>query len=274
MSKSQRYAPFLNNTLKPGESCNDKLRSVVATYQFRHEVQYWKDNGVDFSLYLYVPEVDPITGDTHHERADHNHLLKRIAKHTREGNNGDLNYERFDEAMRSPMTGLTHAALVGLRKQSVPDAEKLLSFHVAKFFRDNNYIPEADYVKTVAEWLEASDGRGLSQLQRCRQNYRMLNYILDEWIPWHRDNYDLSSLDVNKPTDGLCGFSRETVIELTTNIESQKFRRRQNKEIGHAENPRASETDDLECLYGMCHSWLGPYYTLKEFQQKWPKIVR
>ena len=42
---------------------------------------------------------------------------------------GDLTYERFDEAMRDATTGLTHAALVGIRKQSVPDAEKMLSFH-------------------------------------------------------------------------------------------------------------------------------------------------
>ena len=191
------YTPFPFRRDTP-ESLLDKLRTVVATYQFRYDVQYWKDNGIDFSQYLYVPEIDPITGETHHERADHNHLLKRIAKHTREGNNNDLNYERFDEAMQNPMTGLTHAALVGSRKQSVPDAEKLLSFHVAKFFRDNNYNAEAEYVETVAEWHEASDGRGLSQLQRCRQNYRMLNYILDAWIPWHRDNYDLSLLDINK----------------------------------------------------------------------------
>ena len=38
------------------------------------------------------------------------------------------------------------------------------------------------------------------------------------------------------------------MIEVTTNIENQEFHRRQNNEIGHAENPRASETDDLECF--------------------------
>jgi len=191
------YSPYPFRADTP-ESLLDKLRSVVATYQFRCDIQYWKNEGVDFSQYLYVPEIDPITGDILHERSDHNHLLKRIAKATREGNNSDLNYERFDEAMRNPMTGLTHVALVGTRKQSVPDAEKLLSFHVAKFFKDNNYLPEAEYVETIAQWHEASDGRGLSQLQRCKQNYRMLNYILDEWIPWHRDNYDLSTLDINR----------------------------------------------------------------------------
>ena len=191
------YAPYPFRKDTP-EGLVDKLRSVVATYQFRHDVQYWKDKGVYFSTYLYVPEIDPFTGEAHHERSDHNHLLKRLAKHTREGNKSDLLYERFDEAMRNPLTGLTHAALVGSRKQSVPDAEKLLSLHVAKFFKDNNYQAEAEYVETIALWHKASDGRGLSQLQRCKQNYRMLNYILDEWIPWHWDNYDLSTLDINR----------------------------------------------------------------------------
>ena len=147
---------------------------------------------------MYVPEVDPITGDIHDERADHNHLLKRNAKHTRDGNNSELIYERFDEAMRNPMTGFTYAALVGSRKQSVPDAEKLLSFHVAKFFKDNHYLAEAKYVETIALWHEASDGHGLSQLQRCRQNYQMLKFILDEGITWHQSNYDLSTLRINK----------------------------------------------------------------------------
>ena len=159
------YTPYPFRRDTP-ESLLDKLRSVVATCQFRYDVQYWKGREVDCSLYLYFPEVDPISEETHHERADHNHLLKRIAKHTREGNNSDLNYERFDEAMQNPMTGLTHAALNGSRKQSVPDAEQLLSFYAANFLRAKNYDAEAEYVKTVAKWHEASDGRGLSQLQR------------------------------------------------------------------------------------------------------------
>ena len=72
------YAPYPFRKDTP-ESLLDKLRSVVATYQFRCDVQYWKDQGIDFSLYMYVPEVNPVTGDIHHERADHNHLLKRTA---------------------------------------------------------------------------------------------------------------------------------------------------------------------------------------------------
>jgi hypothetical protein len=66
------------------ESFSDILKSVVATYRFRHTVSQYKLNGLDFSVYLYVPEVDEATGEAIHEREDHCHILKRIWKHTRE----------------------------------------------------------------------------------------------------------------------------------------------------------------------------------------------
>ena len=63
-------------------------------------------------------------------------------------------------------------------------------------------------------------------------------------------------------------------MELTTNIESQEFRRRLNGVLGYAEHPRAGVTDDLETLYSMFHRYLGPVFTLKQFKEFWPKIVR
>ena len=191
------YTPYpfrANNS----ETLLDKLRSIAATYQFRHTVQYWKDRGVDFSLYLYVPEIDPITKEIRHDRSDHNHVLKRIGKSTREGHNKGLNFDAFDAALKDAKSGLTHAALVGLRKQSVKDAERLLSVHVVKSMRDQGYHDEAKYVEVICNWHAASDGRGLTQLQRCRFNYQMLGYILDELMPWHVQNYDLSTIDVNR----------------------------------------------------------------------------
>ena len=49
-----------------------------------------------------------------------------------------LNLDAFDEAMQVSKTGLTHT-LVGKQKQSVIDAEKLLSFHVATFVDEKGY---------------------------------------------------------------------------------------------------------------------------------------
>ena len=49
-----------------------------------------------------------------------------------------------------------------------------------------------------------------------------------------------------RPIKGICGFSRETVIAVTTNIESIEFRRRENGTHGFEEHPRAGTTDDVE----------------------------
>lgn len=57
---------------------------------------------------------------------------------------------------------------------------------------------EAEHVKVMASWHEASDGRGLSQLQCSRYNYQMLNYVLDDWMLWHHRNYDFSTIDINR----------------------------------------------------------------------------
>ena len=40
-----------------------------------------------------------------------------------------------------------------------------------------------------------------------------------------------------RPVENICSFSRETVIEITTNIESQEMRRRENEVTGYPEHP-------------------------------------
>jgi len=78
------------------------------------------------------------------------HILKRIWKHTREGGPEDMDLQGFDEAMRDSKSGLTYAALTGQRKQSVQDAERMLSFLVSDFLEEKGYNREASYVKIVA----------------------------------------------------------------------------------------------------------------------------
>ena len=60
-----------------------------------------------------------------HECEDHNHLLKRIAGMFTKG-------RTWMKAMNYAETGLTYTALTGKRKQSVVDADKLLSPALAK----------------------------------------------------------------------------------------------------------------------------------------------
>ena len=63
-----------------------------------------------------------------------------------------------------------------------------------------SYNEEANYIRAVLDWrrARAHDERGLSELQRCRNNYKILNYILDELMPWHQIKYDFSLLEVNR----------------------------------------------------------------------------
>ena len=118
--------------------------------------------------------------------------------HTRELRYPALQYEPFEAALMDKSTRLTHAALVGLRKQSVLDAERLLSHHVADFLERIGHAVEAEYVRTVACWHEASDGRGLTELQRSRYNYKMLQYLCQDLMPWYNQLPDFTFLDVNR----------------------------------------------------------------------------
>ena len=72
------------------------------------------------------------------------------------------------------------------KKQST--ADKFLSHAVAKFFDQKRYMNEAAYVRTIALWHESTDGRGPTQEERKKANLDMLNMLLDEWMPWHREN--------------------------------------------------------------------------------------
>lgn len=128
----EEYTPYLfRKEAVSLESLLDKIRSFVAFCIYRDTIKILQKEGKDFVQHLYVPEKDPTYGKEHHERGDHNHILKRIAGCTRKCHNHALDPEFKDKAMLVPMTGLSHAALTGEHLQSVEDAERLLSYHVA-----------------------------------------------------------------------------------------------------------------------------------------------
>ena len=168
-------------------------------YRYRSRVAQLKsDHNRDFTTNLCEPEVDPITGEVVWNIADHNHLLKRIGFHTRDGGPDWIDVRRFEEAVQDKEAGLELQALMGTNKQSTLDAERLLSHRVADFFERKNYHQEARYTRTIARWHEATDGRGMSQEDRKAANLDMRNMILDELMPWHRKNPDLSKIDINR----------------------------------------------------------------------------
>ena len=156
------------------------------------------------------------------------------------------------------------------------------------------YTFEADYIRVVLNWRQACDERGLTELQRCRFNYQMYNYILDDLMPWHRQ-YDFSHLEVNlwvykftlhkhnftmhvfvfffyRSVSSVCGFTRETLNAMIANIEGREFRR----VLLYAQNippehPRACSTDDVECFFSVLRDILGSDFSLKRVQYAWKR---
>lgn len=108
-----------------------------------------------------------------------------------------IKLERYTEALYDSTTNLTYTALTGTRKQSVSDAERLFSPELKAFMQNKKYTLEAEYITAVGNWRDACDKRGLSELQRCRYNYSLLNYIVEDIMPWH-GKYDFSHIEVNR----------------------------------------------------------------------------
>lgn len=109
--------------------------------------------------------------------------------------------------MNDESTNLTYTALTGQRKQSVADAERMFNPEVAKFMKSKGYAYEAKYIQIIWDWRRACDQRGLTELQRCRFNYRFLDMVLDELIPWNKQIYDMSLLEVNRFVNTILNYS-------------------------------------------------------------------
>ena len=113
------------------------------------------------------------------------------------GGPAKLQLQRFRDAAYDSSTGLTYSALTGQRKQSIGDVERFFNPCVAEFMERNGYTYEARYVRTIHNWRRAIDERGLTQQQRSSFSLEFLKLMLDELMPWHKDNCDYSTLEVN-----------------------------------------------------------------------------
>lgn len=58
------------------EGLVDKLKSILAQFEFAYQVREWEAKGIPFSTYLYVPELHPETHMPFCEHEDEAHLLK------------------------------------------------------------------------------------------------------------------------------------------------------------------------------------------------------
>ncbi|XP_077995175.1 uncharacterized protein LOC144448771 [Glandiceps talaboti] len=175
--------------------------------------------------------------------------------------------------MKDPNTGLTFTAVTGKRKQSVGDCESMFSVGVIHFFERMGYTNEKRFAEIVLNWHKATDGRGINEQTRNDYNERMLNYILEDWMPYRNEVPGFSYLDVNRPIKGIRGLTREVVIGLIANIESQELRRRvsQNRNLP-PEHPRAGTSDDVESFISLLHHMLGPIFDHKKLKENYRKI--
>jgi len=77
-----------------------------------------------------------------------------------------------------------------------------------------------------------------------------------------------------RPIKGIQGFTREVVVALIANIETQEHRRQDGvRRALPPEHPRASSTDDVEGFFSILHGMLGQSFDLKTFFDQYPKIV-
>ena len=109
-----------------------------------------------------------------------------------------MQMDRFTEALYDEDAGMTFPALTGQRKQSVQDAEILFSEGVERFMKRKGYKYEEKFVRIIRNWRRACDQCGLSSRQRSKFNYDLLNLLLDELMPWYKDSYDFSLLEVTR----------------------------------------------------------------------------
>ena len=75
-----------------------------------------------------------------------------------------------------------------------------------------------------------------------------------------------------RPINNVLGFSKETLVAVTTNIEGREHLHRLNR-MGKPEHPRASTSDDVECLFSMMQDALGQNFTVKQVQYGFRKVT-
>ena len=75
-----------------------------------------------------------------------------------------------------------------------------------------------------------------------------------------------------RPINQILGFSRETLVAVTTNIEGREWRCRQICDQRPAEHPRSGTSDDVECFFSVMRDTVGRNFTTKVVKYSFRKI--
>ena len=73
-----------------------------------------------------------------------------------------------------------------------------------------------------------------------------------------------------RPVSNVLGFSRETLVAVTTNIESREWRRRSDHST--PEHPRSGTSDDVECFFSVMRDTVGKNFTTKQAKFAFRKV--
>ena len=182
------------------ETTTELLKSIMTIYLYRFEIRCLskrecdRANFFDF-LYHFVTRFSIYFV---HQREDHKHLLKRVIASLREGNIPGFDLRFMCDALHDPSTGLTYESLTGKNKQSVPDCERMISLGVISFMEKNGHLNESRVLSILQNWHRAVDGRGIPEETRLTFLQDMKDWLLDDWMPWHREERDYSTINVNR----------------------------------------------------------------------------
>ncbi|XP_077987455.1 uncharacterized protein LOC144442058 [Glandiceps talaboti] len=254
------------------ESRSDCLKSILATYIFRWKIHEYSANGIDFEKHLYVPALDSETQKYLVDTEDHGHLLKRLTACLKKGTIPDVDAQRWTKAIKDPTTGLS--ALTGKRNLTVGDCEIMFSIGLIDYFEEEGYTNEKRFAEIVLNWHKASVVHGISDQTRKDYNKGILNYILEDWMPYQNEVPGFSYLDVNRPIEGIQGLPRDVIIGLIANIESQELQRTvsQYHNLPPVHHPRAGTSDEVESFISLLHQMIGPIFDNKKFKENYRKI--
>ena len=80
------------------------------------------------------------------------------------------------------------------------DVDRLFGLPLITWTESKGYNDEAMYLRVIHNWRCAYDARGLSDEQCSTFNKEILMYILDNLMPWNKEDalHDFSLLEVNR----------------------------------------------------------------------------
>ena len=84
----------------------------------------------------------------------------------------------------------------------------------------------------------------------------------------------LVTINLNRDVASVCGLTRESLIVVTTDIESREFRRIERASMNlPPEHPCSATTDDVDCFFSVMRGMIGEDFSLKQVKFGFRKVT-